>query len=328
MIALAAAARARCDGSYAALAFVRESLPPEQSSLALGLIADQLAARGDLDLARAFTVATDSTDPKSLADSARRFLREGDKDAARDAALQAAEQINAAAPRAKFDHFKLRGELFGLLVDVGEYDQAVAMVDSDEPQRKRTLFVAAVERAIRGGDAAAVSHLAPVAVAAVIQPRPDWQLYWLTRSLAVAGFHDEASTGYRQLTDAIEQGALNVDLVELAELQALLGDLPAALATADRAGLPPGNPGRKARALQAIAIRLAEQGNIDGALQAQAKLEAEPQNALGDRTLLSIAAAQARSRDLRGAYATSLRIADPYVRFRSLLPVVSAAPGQ
>jgi hypothetical protein len=326
MVALAGAARARCDGPDAALAFVRDSLPQEQARLALGLIADQLTARGYFDLARAFTAGTDLTDPKSLVDAAKRFLRQNDNEAARAAALQAAEQINGATGRSKSDYFKLSGEIFGILVDVGAYDQAVAAAGSFEASRKRTLLVSAVERAIRRRDDVTVARLAPVAISAVTQPRPDWQLYWLARSLAVARFRDDARMAYQQLDDAIGHGLLTADFVMLAELQALVGDLPAALATADRAGRPPADPGLKARALQAIAIGLAEQGNIDGALQAEAKLEAEPRNVLRDRALLSIAAAQARSGDLQGAYATSLRISDSYGQFQSLLRLVAASP--
>jgi hypothetical protein len=340
MIALASVARARCDGPDAALAFVRELLPPAQASLTLGLIADQLTAKGDFDLARAFTTASGLTDPKSLVDAAKRFLNQHDKDAARDAALQAAEQIRAATPRSNSEHFKLLGEIFGILVEVGEYDHAVAVVQSEEPVRKETLSVSAVERAIRRRDDAAVARLTPMAISAMMQSQGSvMKLYWLTRSLAAAGFRDEARMSYQQLTDTFAppyppprageggEGA-NVDPVMLAELQALMGDMPAAFATADRAGLPPANPARKARALQAIAILSAGQGNIDGALQAEAKLEAEPANALRDRALLSIAAAQTKSGDLRGAYSTSLRIADPYGRIHSLLRLVAASPHQ
>jgi hypothetical protein len=340
MIALASVARARCDGPDAALAFVRELLPPEQAYLTLGLVADRLTAKGDFDLARAFTAASGLTDPKSLVDAAKRFLNQHQKDAARAAALQAAEQIHAVTPRSKFDHFKILGEIFGILVDVGEYDQAVAVVQSEEPARKEALSVSAMERAIRRRDDATVARLAPVAIDAMMQSRGSvLKLYWLTRSLAAAGYRDEARKAYQRLTDTFappypppragegREGA-NVDPVMLAELQALMDDMPAALATAERAGLPPANPGRKARALQAITILAAGQGNIDGALQAEAKLEAEPANALRDRALLSIAAAQAKSGDLRGAYSTSLRIADPYGRIQSLLRLVAASPHQ
>src|SRR5262249_14437711 len=98
MIALAGKAWARCDGPAAAQASVRESLPPEQAYLTLGLIADQFTANGDFGLARAFTVGADSTDPKSLVEAAKRLLKQQDKDAARAAALQAAERIHAATP--------------------------------------------------------------------------------------------------------------------------------------------------------------------------------------------------------------------------------------
>jgi hypothetical protein len=329
MIAVASIAQARCDGPDGALAFVRELLPPEQASLSLGLIADQLTAKGDFDLARAFTMASGLTDPKSLVDAAKRFLNQHDKDAARAAASQAAEQIRAATPRSKFDHFKILGEIFGILVDVGEYDQAVAVVQSEEPERKETLSVSAVERAIRRRDDATVARLTPVAISALMQSRESvLKLYWLTRSLATAGYRDDAGKAYQQFTDTFERDSLTVDAVMLAELQALMGDMPAALATADRAGIPPANPGRKARALEGITMLAAGQGNIDGALQAEAKLEAEPANALRDRALLSIAAAQTKSGDLRGAYSTSLRISNPYGRIQSLLRLVAASPHQ
>ncbi len=95
--------------------------------------------------------------------------------------------------------------------------------------------------------------------------------------------------------------------------------------------LPSIVPGPKAHALRAITVGLAQLGNIDGALQAEAGLEAEPRDvltALRDNALSSIATAQFKSGDLRSSFSTSIRIAEPNTRFKSLLPLVATLPRQ
>jgi hypothetical protein len=90
--------------------------------------------------------------------------------------------------------------------------------------------------------------------------------------------------------------------------------------------LPPLAAGPKAGALLRIATALAKDGNIDGALRAEAGLEVEPRNVLQgvrDAALSSIAAAQAKSGDLRASLATALRIADPAVLVKSILPLAA-----
>jgi hypothetical protein len=379
MIALASEGRAVCDGPEVALTFVRESLPPQQATLARGMVADQLAAKGQFDLARAFTLAPDPTNSQSLLDAAKRLLKEHDKDGARTAALQASrialEQARGAAPHSNWaDHLRLLSEIFGTLIELGEYDQAIETAQpNDEGPNRRQYYVRAVEGAIRNKDAEAVGRLVPIATYAVKQPKPDWgsvQLFYrLTRVLATGGFRDAAQLMYQQFGDATERSGQNPDLVMVAELQALLGNISVALTTADHAGpltanqnglaavlgavmafdnlarrptaeellaetrriaksLPPIVPGRKAHALRAIVAGLAQQGNIDGALQAESGLEAEPRDILAglrDDALSSIAAAQAKSGDLRGSFSTSIRVAEPNARFRSLLPLIATS---
>lgn len=89
--------------------------------------------------------------------------------------------------------------------------------------------------------------------------------------------------------------------------------------------------GPKANALSAIAIDLAAQGNIEGALQVESELEVEPRAALSgarDMALSSIAAAQLKARDLRGSFSTTLRIEQASVRWGSLLKLAAEPAGR
>lgn len=152
---------------------------------------------------------------------------------------------------------------------------------------------------------------------------------------------------------------------QAAELQVLMGDVEGAFATADGAGpltakvgagsaaiylgLATGGdrptagqvvntaglanrerPGPRAQALRAIALTLAGQGDLTGAWRAEAGLEGEPGDVLAgvrDDALAAIADAQVRGGNLRGAFATVRRIAQPDVRLKFLL-VLMATPSQ
>jgi hypothetical protein len=364
-VAREAEMRAVCDGAEAALAFVLDEYYPVPAPRILGTIADRLTARGEFDLARAFIVVLNPADPHDLLNAARRHLQRHDNDAARTAALQALPIVLEQCRDAEKYAIKWRtfvngsvsvNDLLVILVDAGEYDEAVAAAQrcDEEPGRdgppyaKGELQAIIVERAIRNGDAAAVARLAPLAIGALTQPGPDLatgrpryhgdDLYRLTRELMDAGFREAARVAYQHLTGAMAHDEQHADLQKLAVLQALFGDVPAALATADRAGplvvrtrADEIFPGHKAGTLQAISVALAGQGNIDGALRAEAELEA----GLGDvlpgvsgYALSSIAAAQTRAGDLRGALTTAMRITGAGGQFKALLPLVSAPPHQ
>ncbi len=90
--------------------------------------------------------------------------------------------------------------------------------------------------------------------------------------------------------------------------------------------LPNQVSGPKANALSAIAIDMAVQGNIEGALKAETELDVEPRAALSgarDTALSSIATAQQKACDLRGSFSTTLRIEQASVRWGCLLKLAA-----
>jgi hypothetical protein len=85
--------------------------------------------------------------------------------------------------------------------------------------------------------------------------------------------------------------------------------------------------GPRAEALLSIAIHMAAKGNIAAASQAAAVLEAEPSDAITGAhasALNAIADAQAKSGDLRGSFATVLRIRQSTVRGPLLLKLAGS----
>jgi hypothetical protein len=103
----------------------------------------------------------------------------------------------------------------------------------------------------------------------------------------------------------------------------------AAAADRLRAALPPLMPGPQAHALTAIAVDMAEIGDIAAARQAESRLEAEPRDALWgphDTALEAIVGAQIKAADFRGALATTLRMTEPNRRWKALLKLAGVRP--
>lgn len=88
-------------------------------------------------------------------------------------------------------------------------------------------------------------------------------------------------------------------------------------------------PGPKAVALSSIASDLATLGDIEGALQVEALLNAERSEAIKvphDNALSAIATAQIKAGDVRGAFLTAQRITQPLVRSERFLKLAGTAP--
>jgi hypothetical protein len=97
-----------------------------------------------------------------------------------------------------------------------------------------------------------------------------------------------------------------------------------------KAMLPSQIAGPKAQALSAVAMALAERGDIPGALKAEAELEEEPRAVLAeprDATLAAIADAQAKTGDLSGALLTTLKITQGNtLQWKGLLQLAAHPP--
>jgi hypothetical protein len=85
--------------------------------------------------------------------------------------------------------------------------------------------------------------------------------------------------------------------------------------------------GPKAATLSAIALHMAAKGDIPAALQAAAVLDSEQSDAVKgvhDIAMNAIADAQAKAGDLRGSFATALRIRQPTIRWMPLLKLATS----
>ncbi|HKM63207.1 MAG TPA: hypothetical protein VJY39_12040 [Acidisphaera sp.] len=327
----AAEALAVCDGPPAALSFVEATLSTQRAFWALNAIANDLTTRGEFSLARAVAPPPSPDDAEALLAAAARLSKQGDRDAARLIANQASRAVLQAARDARPKQIS-RINLttywtFGLLNDLGEYDQAIATIQLHDASARRDYYVTTIAVAAGAQDAAAVARLLPLAIDAAKQPETDWgtirQLSGLTRTLAVAGYRAEALTCFgefkAQYDELIAAGAMPANFPLLAEMQAVVGHLPDALATADLASplivkpswwaatqpgdgvlidgthrrylqtplltdpgatLPPLVTGPKAFALSAIVTALAAVGNLDAALDVEHGLEGEPRDVL------------------------------------------------
>jgi hypothetical protein len=122
--------------------------------------------------------------------------------------------------------------------------------------------------------------------------------------------------------------ALTVMQFDNPSVKATPEEIRAAMERAKTA-LPPQLPGPKAKALSAVARELATLGDIAGALQIVDLLDVEPRDVLAserDGTLSWIARAQAKTGDLRGALATTLKITQGFSRWDGLVMLAGKRP--
>jgi tetratricopeptide (TPR) repeat protein len=383
LVTIAGEALAECNGADAAVTLVRELSPAQEVPIALGRMADQFIADGNPSLARAIAPSPDPPDPtnvEDLLDAAKRSAKQGDFDAARAMALRASRIAtgitrNPADPAYKwYDHEALVGRIFGELVELGAYDDAIATVQPIEMVNRQQYYVSVLAAEVAHNDTAAVRRTLPVAIEAVKAPtsgnRSADLLYRLTRVLATQGYRDAAREPYSELQAMLKEPPANgfstLEPFKLAQLQVAMGDLPGALATADRAGpltrkgsgmdvavylglmkgrAPAPNiqspeaesissrdfAGPRAGALSAIASELAVQGEVPEALRVEAELESgqgDSLTGLRDSALAAITDAQVRAGDLRGALSTVRRITQPTVRWKPLLKLVTTQTHQ
>lgn len=198
--------------------------------------------------------------------AARDFLKAGKMEEARAAALRASQAALATAnspdlsKAQHFDELSQLSSIFGVLCQVGAYDQALATIQPVDSVNRRQYYFFAIEAAVRAHDDAAVYGLVPRAVAAFKVPAVDWgtvqNLDRTLRSLAVGGYRDAAHAVYAEFTTAYDGLTASKRLPPnpgmIAEAQALTGDLPAALNTADTLGPVAGPPSKGVIGMAAI----------------------------------------------------------------------------
>lgn len=245
VIAVAAEAVAVCEGPEAALSVLAQSSSPR-------IVADDLLARGEFQLARSFAPRIDPDSADSLLDAAKRAMKEGNDDTARELAVQASRIALKAAPETMqrsswYDHLSLLGRIFDVLNTLGLYADAIETVQPEDALNRRRYYFAAANAAARRNDTDALPRLVSAAIDAASKPIPDplalTSLHLLAVELIDTGHRDLAETAFdalktmqTRLATPEDQRASKSELVDIAELEALLGDLPSAMASAERSG--------------------------------------------------------------------------------------------
>jgi tetratricopeptide (TPR) repeat protein len=246
-----------CNGAEAAKTFAGEVVNSESAVQVLSKLADKLTNSNEIDLARAVAPPPDPASVNALLTAADRLRKQGDRPAATRFALAASQlalgvQRDPAVPLHKWlDHVILLGNISGTLVQLGAYDEAIAVVQPIEVQNRQQYYTNIVRVEVERKEGAALARTLPLAIAALRLPspagRPANLLYDLTRTLAGGGYPDEAKVAYESLLDLLgnRPATLQDGMLpwRLAVLKADLGDLAGALSEADNAGPMVEKPG-------------------------------------------------------------------------------------
>jgi hypothetical protein len=245
----AARAIAECKGAETAVAFLNNALTAQQAGYAVARISQNLTKDGNYDLARAILPAPNPKDPEELLLAAQEANARGDVSTARALATKASDiAVNTTSFPAGLgwsDHIALLGRIFSVLLDAGAYDQAIATVQPIELVNRQQYYVSLLDAEARHKDTAAVTSSLPKALEAVQASTSgmDRSAYFLSRiviALAGAGYKEAAKAPFNTLRKTLDQplspNRPKQNASTLAEVQAAMGDVPAALATADAAG--------------------------------------------------------------------------------------------
>ena len=250
IVELAAAALVECADPASARALIHDTIDPAQETLALGQISDSLAAAGNLDAARAIAPVPETENARDLLAGARRWIKLGNSDTARRLALKAsslaleeANEAGRALGGQSTDQSLLAGTSI-VLAELGAYEAALASLQPIDLTNRKQYYPQILGIAARQKDGAAVKAILPLALEITRTTTSGGLatvpfLSMTTRSLVTAGFKEEAEKSYAELEKAVNATSgdgLSAGLATLAEVQASMGNLALASATADHAG--------------------------------------------------------------------------------------------
>lgn len=379
-VAVAASeAVASCNGADGAQSFIDETLAVELRDQAAASLVERLTQQNEFTIARSLLAAADPMDTHRLFDKARRLMKAGDRAKATELAVKATHAVLGPKPGVYYGNPPQPGVIVSLLIDLGAYDEAIAAAKAVNTNNRSAYYARAVNAAARNSDAASVARLLPLTFDALkTDSKPDRadqfrSLSDLTRTLAVAGYRDQALRAFAELQELMTKESANSWIGQgvtslAAVLQADKGDIAGALEAADRTGamvvkpnllsvimlaaiimdptrekpateaevmeairraqeLMPLVAGPKAQVLSDIAAHMAAKGDIAAALKAAAILEQEQNGAIRamhDNAVTAIANAQIKAGDLRGAFATALRIRQLHERRKLLLKLAGS----
>ena len=181
------------------------------------------------------------SDGADLVDEAQRLMQAGQRRKARVYALRANSVLQASAAQSdRFDPAQdaaVAGRLTDLLADLGEYNDALALIRLQAPGDQEPDLLRLVLHLIDAKDRRGVAEVAPLAAqsfasspASALEGASD--LAEMVRRLAIAGFRPAA----RDADRALDQRRVLLPVWQRLRLQADLGDVDGAVAAANRLG--------------------------------------------------------------------------------------------
>jgi tetratricopeptide (TPR) repeat protein len=246
---------ASCNGADAARSFIDETLAVELRDQAAASLVDRLTQQNEFTVARSLLSAADPMDTHRLFDTARRFMKLGDRAKAIELAVKATHAVLGPKPGVYYGTPPTPGQIVSLLTELGAYDEAIAAAKAINNKNRSQSYVYAVRAAARSSDAASVARLLPATFDALkTDSNPDRATQFrslsdLTRTFAIAGYWDQALQTFAELQELmakepadswIGQGVTSLAAVLVADK----GDIAGALEAADRAGAMVAKPDR------------------------------------------------------------------------------------
>jgi tetratricopeptide (TPR) repeat protein len=210
-VATVGEAIASCGGADKAKTYIVEATEAGLVDRTLATLVDRLAQQGEFILGHLLLPAADPEDAGNLLDTARRLIKLNDRSRATAVATQAARVAlkiagaSTSKPGGYYEYIGQLSQIYGVLIELGSYDDAIAIVQPIDANNRLQYYANTVKAAIRRSDAAGVARLLPIAIEAFkMDSTPDHfiqfnSLFELTRTLAVAGYRDEAQKTFFEL---------------------------------------------------------------------------------------------------------------------------------
>jgi hypothetical protein len=240
-VASVAQAVAKCKGPDDAKVFISDTLGPQKREGALNNLQNALMSKGEVDIVKFLLPRIDDGDPHILFLTADRLMRFGYRSEARRYALQAAHVASIGDTTRRLG---LLASIGKLLIDLSEYDAAIAIIQPTNTSNKLQYYTQALEAEIKARDAAGIAHTLPAALsifkeAAESGVRVIEDLVRVTRAFARAKYAEES----QQCFDLLQVIALPQPMRfnrlaswEMAVLRADMGDVQGGLVAAEESG--------------------------------------------------------------------------------------------
>ncbi|MGN6284473.1 MAG: hypothetical protein ACTHM2_04905 [Afipia sp.] len=257
IVALAGEAVAACSGADRAHQFVAEATGPNFEYRVLGVIADHLTERGEVALALSLLPKPGTTNVESLFVAAKRLLKLGERARAVAVARQAARLALQGVPSSErrpgwyHDYTGKLGQISATLIQLGAYDDAIAVIQPMDPSNRVQYYARALLAAAQEPNSPEVRRLFPVTMEAfrikpMIHALHLRQLSDLAEALAVDGYRDFAIKAVQEFQDQLGKSPSADQVRQRISLSAVMqadsGDIDGAILAAENAGPMVGRP--------------------------------------------------------------------------------------